>query len=52
MTIIHLEAGLINVGECIRCLRKSAEMAQAEMAVALGMDQSEISRIERGERKL
>ncbi len=52
MTIIHQEARLINVGERIRCIRKSSEMTQAELAVALDMDQSEISRIERGERKL
>ncbi len=43
---------MINVGERIRCIRKSAEMTQAELAEALNMEQSEISRIERGERKL
>ena len=43
---------MINIGERIRCLRKSAEMTQTELAAALDMDQSEISRIERGERKL
>lgn len=52
MSLVHLLGSNIEIGNRIREVRIQAAMTQTELAGAVGLDQSEISRIERGERTL